>query len=204
MDTEYHTAPNRHFRAHRGAIFIPMFSAARAKGLLASAAPLAALLIATSVSSAASSSGSVRARAAGSVLGSRQLWATINVCNPKDQPDILGVRGSMPSDGRAHDAMYMSFRLQYLNSSTKHWTDLGGMKPTFASVGNGPARQGGQSFQLMPIPGKPAFTLRGLVEFQWRRGKKVLMSTRRPTTAGHLSVAGADPKGFSAATCQIG
>jgi hypothetical protein len=56
----------------------------------------------------------------------------------------------------------------------------------------------------MPVPGKPAFTLRGLVEFQWRRGKKVLMSANRATTAGHASLAGADPTGFSAATCQIG
>jgi hypothetical protein len=100
--------------------------------------------------------------------------------------------------------MYMSFRLQYLNSTTKHWGDLAGSTPTFISVGSGGARQGGQSFQLMPATGKPAFTLRGLVEFQWRRGKTVLESTRRPTTAGHVSLAGADPRGFSAATCQIG
>jgi hypothetical protein len=56
----------------------------------------------------------------------------------------------------------------------------------------------------MPAAGKPVFTLRGLVEFQWRRGRAVLQSTRRPTTAGHVSLAGADPRGFSAATCQIG
>jgi hypothetical protein len=145
-----------------------------------------------------------RAHAASSVLQSRQLWATINICNPKDQPDILGVRGSMPSDGHPRDRMFMSFRLQYLNSTTKHWADLAGSTPSFISVGSGGARQGGQSFQLMPATGKPAFTLRGLVEFQWRRGKMVLESTRRPTTAGHVSLAGADPPGFSAATCQIG
>jgi hypothetical protein len=203
MDTEYHTVPNRHFRAPRGAIFIFMSAAARAKRLLALAGPLAALL-AASAGLASSSSAAVKASAASSVLHSRQLWATINVCNPKDQPDYIGIRGSMPGDGRPHDAMYMSFRLQYLNSTTKHWADLSGTSPTFASVGSGPARQGGQSFQLMPIPGKPAFILRGLVEFQWRRGKRVLMSAKRPTTAGHLSVAGSDPQGFSAAMCQIG
>ena len=181
-----------------------MSCAARAKRLLALAAPLAALLAAASAVPASSSSAPVRARAAGSVLRSRQLWATINVCNPTDQPDYIGIRGSMPGDGRPHDSMYMSFRLQYMNSSTKHWADLSGTTPSFASVGSGPARQGGQSFQLMPVAGRPAIVLRGLVEFQWRRGKRVLMSAKRPTTPGHVSVAGSDPLGFSAATCQIG
>jgi hypothetical protein len=173
-----------------------------AKRPLAPASALAVLLAPLSAPAAVAMT--ARAHASSSVLQSRQLWATINICNPKDQPDILGVRGSMPSDGRPRDRMYMSFRLQYLNSTTKHWGDLAGSTPTFISVGSGGARQGGQSFQLMPATGKPAFTLRGLVEFQWRRGKTVLESTRRPTTAGHVSLAGADPRGFSAATCQIG
>ena len=65
-------------------------------------------------------------------------------------------------------------------------------------------RQGGRSFQLVPRPGKPAVNLRGVVEYQWRRGKTVMQSTSRPTSAGHKSVAGADPPGFSSATCLIG
>jgi hypothetical protein len=168
----------------------------------AAASALAAAL--APVSAVAAAGQTAKARAAGSVLSSRQLWATINVCNPKDQPEIVGVRGSMPSDGHQRDRMYMSFRLQYLSAATKHWVDLAGATPVFISVGSGTARQGGQSFQLMPAAGKPVFTLRGLVEFQWRRGRAVLQSTRRPTTAGHVSLAGADPRGFSAASCQIG
>jgi hypothetical protein len=202
MDTEYHTAPNRHLGARSGAILIFMSGRRSARSPFAAASALAALLAAASAVAAAGQP--AKARAAGSVLSSRQLWATINVCNPKDQPDIVGVRGSMPSDGHPHDKMYMSFRLQYLSTTTKHWGDLAGTTPAFISVGSGTARQGGQSFQLMPVAGKPAFTLRGLVEFQWRRGKAVLQSTRRPTTAGHVSLAGADPRGYSAATCQIG
>jgi hypothetical protein len=173
-----------------------------AKSLLVPAAAMATLVAPVSATLAAGRR--PEARAAGSVLSSRQLWATINVCNPKDQPDIVGVRGSMPSDGHRQDRMFMSFRLQYLSSTTNHWADLAGATPAFLAVGSGTARQGGQSFQLMPVAGKPAFTLRGLVEFQWRRGRTVLQSTRRPTTAGHVSLAGADPRGFSAAACQIG
>jgi hypothetical protein len=46
--------------------------------------------------------------------------------------------------------------------------------------------------------------LRGVVSFQWRRGTRVVESVTRPTTAGHRSLAGADPPNFSAATCSIG
>jgi hypothetical protein len=101
--------------------------------------------------------------------------------------------------------MYMSFRLQYLNLS-KRWVDLSsGAAPSFVAVGgSAAAREGGSSFQLVPVAGKPASELRGVVDFQWRRGKKVLLSAARPTVAGHKSVAGADPAGFSAASCPIG
>jgi hypothetical protein len=43
-----------------------------------------------------------------------------------------------------------------------------------------------------------------VVSFQWRRGSTVVTSGSKPTTAGRQSLAGADPAGFSAATCSIG
>jgi hypothetical protein len=137
---------------------------------------------------------------------SRLLWATIDVCNPADQADTLGIRGSMPGDHHSHDAMYMRFRLQYLNTATKVWTDLAkGASSGYANVGTGAdPRQAGRSFQLNPVAGQPAFTLRGVVSFQWRHGTTVLEQTSRPTSAGRDSLAGADPAGFSAATCLIG
>src|ERR1700704_3330551 len=108
MDTEYHTAPNRHLGARSGAILIFMPGRRSARTPFAAASALAALLAAGSAVAAAAAGQTAKARAASSVLSSRQLWATINVCNPKDQPDIVGVRGSMPSDGHPHDKMYMS------------------------------------------------------------------------------------------------
>jgi hypothetical protein len=140
------------------------------------------------------------------LLQSRQLWATIDVCNAPDQPDTVGIRGSMPGDRQPHDTMYMRFRLQYLDGATKHWVDLAnGAASSFVAVGAASsARQAGRSFQLVPVAGEPAFTLRGVVSFQWRRGAKIVQSTSRPTTAGQQSLAGADPPGFSAATCSIG
>jgi hypothetical protein len=137
------------------------------------------------------------------LLESHELWATIDVCSPHNQLHTVGVRGSMPGNGVGHDKMFMSFRLQYLSTTSKHWVDLvSGATPTFVPVGGGgAARQDGQSFQL--VPGKAPATLRGVVDFQWRRGGTVLASAARPTTAGRKSLAGADPKGFSAATCVI-
>jgi hypothetical protein len=140
------------------------------------------------------------------LLHSRVLWATIDVCSPADQPNYVGVRGSMPGDKHPHDKMYMRFRLQYQDSAKKRWVDLASARsPSFVYVGPGSTvRQGGRSFQLVPRTGKPAVSMRGVVEYQWRRGNTVLQSTSRPTSAGHKSVAGADPPGYSSATCDIG
>lgn len=150
--------------------------------------------------------------AAGTVLTghalnrSHALWATINMCNPKDKPFMIGIRGSMPGDGRAQDVMYMRFALQYQDPATKGWKQAGkGGYSAFLRAGNAaaPARELGRSFQLAIAPGKPATTLRGVVTFQWRKGTHVLYSTYRVTTQGHRSAAGADPPGYSAATCAV-
>jgi hypothetical protein len=140
-----------------------------------------------------------------SLLRSRELWATIDVCNPADQPNTVGIRGSMPGDRHRGDTMFMSFRLQYMDSATKRWIELSSTATTYVAVGHGGSiRQGGRSFQLVPKTGRPPATLRGVVDFQWRRGKRVLQSGTRPTSAAHASRAGADPAGYSAASCLIG
>jgi hypothetical protein len=140
------------------------------------------------------------------LLHSRELWATVDVCNPKDQASTIGIRGSMPGDGRATDVMYMRFHVQYLDTTTNEWLNLTqGADSGFIKVGSARfARQAGRSFQFAPTAGKPAFTLRGEVNFEWRKGATVLETTTVPTSAGHTSLAGADPKGFSAATCKLG
>lgn len=134
-----------------------------------------------------------------------QLWATVDVCSPANQPHTIGIRGSMPGDGHAGDAMYMRFRIQYLDSSTLHWAYVThGADSGWLRVGSANAvRQAGRSFQFASPAGKPAFTLRGVVAFQWRRGKRTLTAASRTTTAGHRSLAGADPPGYSAANCKL-
>jgi hypothetical protein len=173
---------------------------------LALLAGLAACLPATAGAATVAPGSTGEAALLKALLRSRELWATIDVCNPPDQRNYVGIRGSMPADKHAHDKMYMSFRLQYMEATSKHWVDLASAKsPVYVYVGPGSSvRQGGRSFQLVPRNGKPPSTLRGVVTFQWRRGKTVLQAASRPTSAGHKSLAGADPAGFSAASCLIG
>jgi len=111
----------------------------------------------------------------------------------------------MPGDGHTKDVMYMRFRVQYQDPTTKQWLNLTqGADSGFLKVGSaGLARQAGRSFQFAQATGKPAYTLRGDVIFQWRRGTTVLQTATEPTTAGHKSLAGADPHGYSAATCAL-
>ncbi len=139
------------------------------------------------------------------LIHSRELWASVNVCSPKDQPNTIGIRGSMPGDGHPKDVMYMRFKVQYQDATTKQWVDLSqGADSGFLKVGSaGLARQAGRSFQLAPTTGNPTYTLRGDVIFQWRRGGSVLQTATVSTTAGHKSLAGADPRGYSAATCAL-
>ncbi len=174
--------------------------------IAAGLAVLAALLPSSVLAASGAPSATRAAATARSLLGSRQLWATIDVCNPFDQPDMVGIRGSMPGDGQPRDTMYMRFRLEYLNRATRRWVVLAtGAEPLYTAVGTAKsARQAGRSFQLIPVPGKPPFTLRGVVSFQWRRGAAILLTASRPTTAGRQSLAGSDPAGFSAASCPIG
>lgn len=172
---------------------------------LLSASALSATLPATPSATAEGAPGEKIVAGGRSLLRSRELWATVDVCNPVDAPNTVGIRGSMPGDGHSKDTMYMRFQLQYLQASGI-WTALVHAGDSgFIAVGAArTARQGGTSFQLEPVKGQPAYTMRGLVTYQWRHGARVLHEATRTTSAGHRSVANADPPGYSAAECVIG
>jgi hypothetical protein len=175
------------------------------KRLVAGLLALAVLIPAGTLVSSAYAKAAKPSTLERALLHSHELWATIDVCSPADQPNTVGIRGSMPGDKRAGDRMYMSFRLQYMTTSDQ-WVNLAsGASSGFVAVGSGASsRQGGTSFELKPVAGKPAVTLRGVVDFEWRRGKKIVVSGTESTSAGHRSLAGADPADFSAAACVIG
>jgi hypothetical protein len=140
-----------------------------------------------------------------SLLSSRELWATIDVCNSAKEPDTVGVRGSMPGDGHARDAMYMRFQLEYRDPQSSAWSvPAHGADSGFIAVGAAKTgRQGGSSFQLGAPKSPPGYTMRGVVTFQWRRGGRIVHQATRTTSDGHTNVARADPPGYSAAECTI-
>jgi hypothetical protein len=109
----------------------------------------------------------------------------------------------MPGTGRNGDRMYMSFALQYLNAANQ-WTALPSSSSSFVAVGGGgTVRQGGWSFTLKPAGGRSSFKLRGIVAFKWVRGQHVIAHGSVATTAGRTVLVGAEPSGYSAATCSI-
>lgn len=184
----------------------PSPAAATAATTTARATTTVAARTASAVAAAAPSR-ATKAAIGHSLLSSRELWATVDVCNPKDQPDTVGIRGSMPGDPQERGtAMYMRFALQYKEAKSGAWADLShGDESGFIEVGTGKvARQGGTSFQLAPAATSgPGYTLRGLVTFQWRHEGLVIHEATRTTSASHQSLAGSDPPGYSAAECTI-
>lgn len=166
------------------------------------------LVAVLTVTAAATVLGSAQAGAHTPVSGagnakSNELWATVDLCNSMLHPDTIGIRGSMPGDGHRHDTMYMRFVVQNYDTSTHKWQNIGVSADSgFVLVGSAAlTRQAGHSFTFKPTT--TTFTLRGLVEFQWHRAGHTLRSVTVATSAGHKSLAGAEPKGYSAAICAL-
>jgi hypothetical protein len=136
------------------------------------------------------------------------LWATVNVCNTEKQPDAIGIRASMPGVPKGAK-LTVRFRVQYRTAdrtSDDGWEDVegadSGWRPAGAGIAKGVAVESGWSFTFAHPPNP--VTLRGVVRFRWRRGDQLPRQAELPTEAGHRSIAGADPPGYSAATCELG
>jgi hypothetical protein len=128
---------------------------------------------------------------------SKDLWATVNICNTKSHPNTIGIRGQMPSLGFAAK-LTMQFRVQYW--SGKAFTPVRGLSKT---ISLGPVTRGlyqaGVGFPFAPHAG----LLRGSVTLEWRlRGRRVGQVTVA-TRTGHPDADFGDPKGFSAGLCGI-
>ena len=154
-----------------------------------------------------------RRASAHALLTSRELWATIDVCNPADQPNTVGIRGSMPGDGASprHDVHELSPAVP--ERAGKQW--VGPRPAARARVRRrrrrrAPRARAGASFTLVPAAGKPAVELRGVVDFQWRTGRDriVLVTTAhraRPTGRRTISLAGrATPAGLQPGRVHAG
>jgi hypothetical protein len=146
-----------------------------------------------------------RAEINAALHASRDLWATINICDTAVHPNAIGVRGSMPGTGQPGD-MYMRFRVQYYTAADKTWhfIDQGG-DSGWVKVGSAKyrTRQSGYTFTFQPPAGGGFWTMRGVVSYQWRSGSKVLFQARKNTVHGHKDAVGGDPAGTSLGLCTI-
>ena len=135
---------------------------------------------------------------------SDHLWATVNVCDTERNPDTIGIRARMPGDGTRR-RMYMRFRTQFYSQDDFSWKYVreGGTSPwVLAGSARFLFKETGYEFRFDPPGAGESYMLRGVVEFQWRRGSRVIKRKRKFTEGGHRT-RGADPRGFSAERCRI-
>lgn len=139
---------------------------------------------------------------ASAATSSRSPWATVNLCDPPSRPGAVGVRVQMPNRGDA--AQWTRIRLQYFDAPERAWRLVrsggdGGW--TKLSDGGGPV-SGGTTFTFPPPRAGARLVVRGLVDFEWRRGRTVTSRARVKTTSGHRDPG--DPAlRVSRAACQI-
>lgn len=144
------------------------------------------------------------ARVGRSLMASKALWATVNICDTPGNPNAIGVRASMPGTGGA-GRMYMRFRVQFYIPANDSWQWIqSGADSKWVSVGSTSprSRQSGYTFAFMP-PVSGSYALRGIVDYQWRIDGKVAYNTQESTHKGHADAGLGDPLGFSAGLCEI-
>jgi hypothetical protein len=130
---------------------------------------------------------------------SRDLWATVNICNTKRHPNVIGVRGQMPGLGFPA-TLEVDIQVDYWSPASKGFRSAPGAK---RSIPLGREKtglyQGGWQFPFGPHAG----SLRGLVTFKWKLGSKQLGRATRTTSAGHRDAEFGDPARYSSGNCVI-
>jgi hypothetical protein len=150
--------------------------------------------------------------------GTPRLWATVNICDTAASPDSMGIRAGMPGNASGQRT-FMRFRAEYWSRSLQDWAPVSGEGGQSPWVYAGPARyerrQAGWTFQFAPPPAGVTFTMRAIVEFEWRKrirvgaagGKRVrsrvVRTVTRTTETGIHGVEGGDPAGTSKAFCLV-
>ena len=133
-----------------------------------------------------------------------RLWATVNICDTRANPNVLGVRASMPGNG-TKQTMWMRFNAHYFDRATEEWRAIQGGRSPWIKVGDARyrSRQAGRKFRIDPPAPITSFVTRGLVEYEWRRNGKVKRRARQKTLSGHPTGRHGDPRNYSAGVCEI-
>jgi hypothetical protein len=113
-------------------------------------------------------------------------WATINACDPPAAPGGVGVRVSVPN--RRNAAQWVRIRIQFFDATRGAWRVVrSGGDGGFTKFSNGGARVfGGTTFTFTPPKPGRRLKLRGLVDVEWRRGRRVLSKAQVITRGGHV------------------
>jgi hypothetical protein len=129
-------------------------------------------------------------------------WATVNACDPPQAPGSIGVRVSVPN--RRNAAQWVRVRIQFFDATRQAWRVVrSGGDGGFAKLSDGGTRvMGGTTFSFTPPPAGSRLKLRGLVDVEWRRGRRILSQDQVTTRGNHANPA--DPLlQISAPTCEI-
>jgi hypothetical protein len=135
-----------------------------------------------------------------SAKNSKSLWATVNICNSKQDPNTLGIRGQMPSLGFPA-WLSMAIQLNYWSKAKKKFIPIpsGGKRLIRLGRSSTGLQQDGASFTFKPHTG----LLNASIQFIWRREGKLLGETTLTTTGGHPNADFGSPKHFTAKQCRI-
>ena len=145
----------------------------------------------------------VGSQALGVTLDTGDPWATVNVCDTPDRPAAIGIRASAPARGRASD-QWLRVRVQYFSSADGQWRFVrAGGDSGWERVGRGGGTvETGYTFTFQPPSTGHRLVMRGVVDFEWRQGRRVKASAQEMTELGH-----ADPSdpllADSRDSCQV-
>jgi hypothetical protein len=172
--------------------------AASAVAAAIAAGPTAAIAAGPTAAIAAGPTAAQIKQAVQTAEHSKDLWATINICDSRTYPNRLGLRGEIPSIGIATTRMYMTFEVAYRPSTSGPFKLLHSTRQRqYIGSFSNQVNQDGITYTFTP-----PVVLEGVVTFEWWYHGKMVGSTTRTTTRGHVPDF-ADPKGYSAKVCTI-
>ena len=141
------------------------------------------------------------AQAVAAAERSRALWATVNICSSRRDPNSLGIRGQMPTLGFPA-TLSMQIQVDYWSTTGKRFVAIRSataMKTLPLGRQSTGLQQDGAIFPFSAHAG----LLNATITFTWTRAGKVLGHVARRTTAGHPTAMYGSPPHYSAAQCTI-
>ena len=118
-----------------------------------------------------------------------QPWATVNAFDPPAYGCSVGIRVSVPN--RRDAAQWIRIRIQFFDTERQAWRVARlGSEARFTKLSDGGGRVlGGTTFTFTPPAVGSRLKVRGLVDVEWRRGRRVVSESQVTTRGGHADAA---------------